>query len=160
MGRGASTRWAAWGRGNLARRRRHILDESKRKSRGEKRRRESGDSGEGEGVNGDRAGSSASSSSEAVVTREEGGGGKEEVGDFSAEWEERVRRSVFRPGYLPQPAPPGALPFLWAEHARLLLGPTGAATTAARWAQCTWLERFLMGKLHHGDLATLPFCSH
>ena len=22
------------------------------------------------------------------------------------------------------------------------------------------IERFLMGKLHHGDLATLPFCSH
>ena len=30
----------------------------------------------------------------------------------------RVRKSVFRPGYLPQPAPPGCMPFLWEEHAR------------------------------------------
>ena len=70
------------------------------------------------------------------MTKEEGGAAKEEVGDFTAEWEERVRRSVFRPGYLPQPAPPGALPFLWEEHARMLLGPTGGAANAARWG--TW----------------------
>ena len=41
---------------------------------------------------------------------------------FETEWEENVRKSVFQPGYLPQPFPVGALPFNWSEHSRLLIG--------------------------------------
>ena len=54
------------------------------------------------------------------VKQEEEDEDEEEEGlaDFSHEWEERVRRSVFQPGYLPQPAPQGCLPFLWSEHVR------------------------------------------
>ena len=49
--------------------------------------------------------------------------GIEKVGNtFETEWEENVRKSVFQPGYLPQPYPVGLLPFNWAEHSKLLLG--------------------------------------
>ena len=48
---------------------------------------------------------------------------EERVGNtFETEWEEGVRKSVFQPGYLPQPFPVGALAFNWHEHSRLLLG--------------------------------------
>jgi len=52
--------------------------------------------------------------------------------NFSAEWEDRVRRSILRPGYLPQPAPTGCLPFMWMEHAKLLIGPTSDGVDAAK----------------------------
>jgi len=70
---------------------------------------------------------------------------EEAMADFSAEWNDRVRKSVFRPGYLPQPAPPGCMPFLWEEHARLLLGPTAEGTTAAKaklWS-CEEVRKFI-----------------
>jgi len=41
---------------------------------------------------------------------------------FTTEWEEGVRRSVWQPGYLPQPEPPGTLSANWAEHSKILLG--------------------------------------
>lgn len=41
---------------------------------------------------------------------------------FETEWEENVRKTVFQPGYLPQPFPAGTLPFNWAEHSKILLG--------------------------------------
>ena len=41
---------------------------------------------------------------------------------FLTEWEEGVRRTVFQPGYLPQPYPTGQLSFNWREHSRILLG--------------------------------------
>ena len=41
---------------------------------------------------------------------------------FDTEWEESIRKTVFQPGYLPQPLPVGSLPFNWAEHSKILLG--------------------------------------
>ena len=41
---------------------------------------------------------------------------------FLTEWEEAVRRTVFQPGYLPQPFPTGQLPFNWREHSKIILG--------------------------------------
>ena len=41
---------------------------------------------------------------------------------FDTEWEENIRKTVFQPGYLPQPLPAGTLPFNWAEHSKILLG--------------------------------------
>ena len=55
---------------------------------------------------------------------------------FAAEWEESVRCSVFRPGYLPQPFPVGALPFNWREHSRLLLGRRGRASCGREKVRC------------------------
>jgi hypothetical protein len=129
---GAAEEGPVAGRGGRDRRKRKFFDESAR-GRGDsgKKRRESSASSSA----GSSAGPAAEEKEAAVRNgakqepeEEEGAG----AGDFSAEWEDRVRRSVFRPGYLPQPAPPGTLPFHWAEHARLLLGPTGETATAAR----------------------------
>merc|ERR1712025_1276221 len=56
--------------------------------------------------------------------------GNEKVGNtFETEWEEQVRKSVFQPGYLPQPFPVGALPFNWHEHSRMLLGRKNQKTS-------------------------------
>ena len=41
---------------------------------------------------------------------------------FETEWEDNIRKTVFQPGYLPQPLPVGTLPFNWAEHSKILLG--------------------------------------
>ena len=55
---------------------------------------------------------------------------EERVGNtFDTEWEEQVRKSVFQPGYLPQPYPVGALPFNWHEHSKLLLGRKNQKTS-------------------------------
>ena len=55
---------------------------------------------------------------------------EERVGNtFETEWEEQVRKSVFQPGYLPQPYPVGALPFNWHEHSKLLLGRKNQKTS-------------------------------
>ena len=41
---------------------------------------------------------------------------------FLTEWEEAVRRTVFQPGYLPQPYPVGQLSLNWREHSKIILG--------------------------------------
>ena len=56
--------------------------------------------------------------------------GEERISNtFETEWEEQVRKSVFQPGYLPQPYPVGALPFNWHEHSKLLLGRKNQKTS-------------------------------
>ena len=72
-----------------------------------------------------RASCSTDSSSSKVVERSDQETQTEELEvkqTFLTEWEEAVRRTVFQPGYLPQPFPTGQLPFNWREHSKIILG--------------------------------------
>ena len=127
------------GRGSRARRRRKFFEDTlgdRRESVGSRNgdiQPESGASGQGEEINVEVKEEVVS---EAVVKVEEGVKMEQEtqteqVGDtFDTEWEERVRLTVFCPGYLPQPAPVGSVAANWEEHSRLLLGGRGDHLTA------------------------------
>ena len=120
------------------RKKRKFFDDSmpdEKKIKEPKQRRESSESGGRNGREGSLSSASGSldSGGQRVAGREaatQTESGPEEA--FSEEWEERVRTSVFLPGYLPQPQPPGCLPFNWAEHSRILTGSSRATSARAR----------------------------